>query len=81
MAFCFYSKGVDTINKSVSVQVKVVPVVVVSPLSVSATEGMTYRFAVCHRKSNKESNSNVFYNRLKQDSEFEIEYRHRRYNF
>ena len=50
MAFCFYSKGVDTINKSVSVQVKVVPVVVVSPLSVSATEGMTYRFAVCHRK-------------------------------
>jgi hypothetical protein len=36
---------VDTINKTVSVEVKVVPVVAVSPLSVSATEGMTYKFS------------------------------------
>jgi hypothetical protein len=37
----YFSKGVDTINRSVSVEVKVLPVVAVSPLSLSAIEGKT----------------------------------------
>ncbi|CAB4021379.1 adhesion G -coupled receptor L3-like isoform X2 [Paramuricea clavata] len=37
--YCIASKGIDTINSSVRVEVKVIPVVAVSPLFVSATEG------------------------------------------
>ncbi|CAB4010984.1 Brain-specific angiogenesis inhibitor 3, partial [Paramuricea clavata] len=39
--YCIASKGVDIINRSVAVQVKVIPVVAVFPLSVAATEGHT----------------------------------------
>jgi hypothetical protein len=38
----YLSKGEDTINSSVSVKVKLIPVVAVFPLSVSATEGKAY---------------------------------------
>ncbi|CAB4021378.1 CAVP-target [Paramuricea clavata] len=39
--YCIASKGIDTINSSVRVEVKVIPVVAVSPLFVSATEADT----------------------------------------
>lgn len=42
MISIYYSKGEDTINSSVSVRVKVIPMVVVSPLYVVATEGNSY---------------------------------------
>ena len=39
--FTYFSKGEDTINKSVIIDVKVIPMVLVSPPSVSVTEGIT----------------------------------------
>ncbi|CAB4007669.1 fibrillin-2-like isoform X48, partial [Paramuricea clavata] len=59
---CIASKGIDTINSSVLVEVKVIPVVAVSPLSVSAIEGTTITLTCVVSVGNEEKIEYMWYN-------------------
>ncbi|CAB4005879.1 adhesion G -coupled receptor L3-like, partial [Paramuricea clavata] len=63
--YCIASKGEDTINSSVPVEVKLIPVVAVFPLSVSATEGDTIMLT-CKISVGDEENIEVMWYNSKQ---------------
>ncbi|CAB4005878.1 adhesion G -coupled receptor L3-like [Paramuricea clavata] len=63
--YCIASKGEDTINSSVPVEVKLIPVVAVFPLSVSATEGDTIMLT-CKVSVGDEENIEIMWYNSKQ---------------
>ncbi|CAB3985460.1 fibrillin-2 isoform X2 [Paramuricea clavata] len=63
--YCIASKGEDTINSNVSVEVKVIPIVAVSPLSVAATEGDPVTL-MCETSVGDEENLEIVWHNSKQ---------------